>query len=78
MAYPTNPGKGKKKGEWWVWTSSDEEELMNLVELVWQVEHGMEKVETRLGPYRVSAYRVDLAGGPVIRLDLSREEEYDK
>ena len=78
MAYPTNPGKGKRERRAMDWTPDDEEELANLVELVWQVEHGMEKVETRLGPYRVQAYRVDLAGGPVIRLDLRREEEYDK
>ena len=70
MAYP----KKERKGKGWAWTPEDEEELANLVELVWQVEHGMEKVETRLGPYRVQAYRVDLAGGPVIRLDLRREE----
>jgi len=49
-------------------------ELRTLEDLVWQVEHEARMVETRMGPYRVKAYRVRLVGGPVVRIDLRREE----
>jgi len=49
-------------------------ELRTLEDLIWEVEHGARKIVTRMGPYCVQVYRVHLAGGSVVRVDLRREE----
>jgi hypothetical protein len=62
---PTNPPVGKKEVRLVV-------ELRTLEDLIWEVERGARKIITQLGPYAVQVYRVKLAGGPVIRVDLRR------
>jgi hypothetical protein len=47
-------------------------DLRTLEDLVYEVEHGARKIITQLGPYAVQVYRVELAGGPVIRIDLKK------
>ena len=47
-------------------------ELRTIEDLVFEVEHGARKIITQLGPYAVQVYRVKLAGGPVIRIDLKK------
>jgi hypothetical protein len=47
-------------------------DLRTLEDLVYEVEHGARKIVTQLGPYSVQVYRVKLAGGPVIRIDLRK------
>jgi hypothetical protein len=47
-------------------------DLRTIEDLVFEVEHGARKIVTQLGPYAVQVYRVKLAGGPVIRVDLKR------
>jgi len=55
-----------------VLTPKEKPELRTLEDLIHEVEAGARKIETRMGPYRVSVYRVRLQGGPVIRVDLRR------
>ena len=75
MAYPTNPSMRGKGGEAMaVLRDKGERELRTLEDLIWEVERGARKIVTRMGPYCVQVYRVQLAGGPVIRVDLKREE----
>jgi len=48
--------------------------LRTLEDLVRQVERDARMVEVHVGPYRVKIYRVEMASGPIIRIDLRREE----
>jgi len=47
-------------------------QLRILESAIYEVETGVRKIETRVEPYNVQVYRVKLAGGPVIRIDLKK------
>jgi hypothetical protein len=66
---PTNLFPGSREGEKEVKAMV---ELRTIEDLVFEVEHGARKIITQLGPYAVQVYRVKLAGGPVIRIDLKK------
>jgi hypothetical protein len=66
---PTNLFPGGREGEKEVKAMV---ELRTIEDLVFEVEHGARKIITQLGPYAVQVYRVKLAGGAVIRVDLKR------